>query len=77
MTWRTGESTCRCSCNTNHFVRCEWSSFENIAGLAKNHARVSKREAFQAALPVNSGKNGLTRTSNERSPESCNSCHRR
>lgn len=67
MTWRTGESTGRGSCNTNCLVQCKWSSFENTAGLAKHLARALKKEAFQAALQVSNGKNGWTRTSNKQS----------
>ena len=65
MTWRVGESSSRSSCNTNGLVQREWSSFEIIADLAKKHARVLKKEAFQAVSLASSGKNGLTRTSNK------------
>ena len=64
-TWRLGKSTGRRSRNTNSSIQCKWLLLGLYIGLAKNYARASRREAFQAALPANSGKNGWIRTSDE------------
>lgn len=65
MIWRVGKSPGGSSCDTNGSVQREWSSFGSIAGLAKKDARALKKEAFQAASRVSSGKNGWTKTSNK------------